>query len=161
MSKRNRPRKPKPPRGASGPPPHLASHAAAEALRRAALAASAGKLTAADREMRVAERLSKLAAIPFLQSDSEEPSPEDFRRELEQRINRHRASQRAALDEMKRRDPAAWAAAFDAAMAQAIAQARETTIAFWTGDPHLFAEQAPSENAGIEPAYPTGAEPGV
>lgn len=70
----------------------------------------------------------------------DEHSGEDFRRELERRINRFRAQERADLDAMKRRDPAGWQAAFDAAVEQAIAEARAGTIAFWTGDPHLFEE---------------------
>ncbi len=134
-------------RGPGGPPPHLAANAAAEALRRATLAAASGKLTTADREMRLAERLSKIALVPLLQQGSDEPDGEGFRRELEHRINRQRAAERAELDDMKRRNPAEWQAAFDGAVEKAITQARESKIAFWTGDPHLFEEAGPAEHA--------------
>ncbi len=119
-----------------------------EAIRRATLAAAAGKLTAADREMRLAERLDKLGRSPLLdrQSDEPEQSGEDFLRELEHRINRLRGQERAELDEMKRRDPAGWQAAFDAAVEEAVTTARAGTIAFWTGNPHLFEEAAPASS---------------
>jgi hypothetical protein len=142
MTKRNRPSKRKSPRGLSGPPPHLAANAAAEALRLATLAAATGKLTEADRQMRLAERLEKFGRSPLLGglAESLEDSGEDFRRELEQRINRFRAGERAQLDAMKRANPERWQIEFEAALEEAIANARAATIAFWTGDPHLFEE---------------------
>jgi hypothetical protein len=147
MKNRNRPPNRKSQRhngkgGFSGPPPHLAANAAAEALRLATLAAASGKLTEADRQMRLAERLGKLGCNPLLGglAAASEESGEDFRRELEQRINRVRAEERAQLNAMKRANPERWQAAFDAALEEAIADARASTIAFWTGDPHLFEE---------------------
>lgn len=149
MTKRKN-RRPRKSRGAAGPPPHLAVNAAMQALRRATLAAASGKLTAADREMRLAERLDKLGRSPLLESgkaDEPEQSGDAFRLELEHRINRHRAEQRALKDDLKRADPARWQAEFDAAVEDAVAAARAATIAFWTGDPHLFEEPAAAPQA--------------
>lgn len=131
-----------PPPGAADPHQN-ALGASLEALARAAEAASSGDLARAELETRLAERFDRIArrAPPPPESEKEpEPDGEAFLHELERRINLFRAQERAELDELKRTQPALWQMKYEEALNKAVEDARASTEAFWTGDPHLFEE---------------------
>lgn len=134
MSRNQPPFLPLLPRPADLPDPGAAAQ---DALARAAKAAAQGQTKKAERESRLAERLEKLArsaALHRATAPAPEPDGDVFRLDLERRINEYQLQARRERDELKKNNPAAWNAQYEAARAEALAQ----VDALWIGDARMF-----------------------